>query len=80
MAVTPTLMRDHQFNGEHDAVGVTVHQRAYDIGAHATLAAVNLEIGDGLPEDATIEITDSWIETKGNKRIAHVVASEFKYE
>jgi hypothetical protein len=80
MAVTPTLMRDQQGDGEESAVEMTTYHRTFDIGNAGTLADVNLEKGDALPEDSDTEIISSRIDTIGNKRVARVVAVIFNYE
>ena len=80
MAVVATLMRDPQFDGEEDSIEKVTYRRTYDVGNAATLSSCNLEIGDALPEDATTEIIQSWIETNKNQRVARVVAVTFNYE
>jgi len=80
MAVTPTLMRDSQFDGERDTLSEQTLHRTYNIGNAGTLADVSLNRGDALPEDATAEIVESWIDTGKNGRVARVIARKPYYE
>lgn len=68
--------RSRQTNGQD----YTTYTRGYDMG-RLSLSDSNLEPGDGLPEDSTIIITDSWIELiRGEgSRIAVVIAKKALY-
>lgn len=75
MALTP--FRDPQFDSEDFQVSRKRYQRTYRVGHKATLASVDLEPGDTLPENASAEIITSWMETRNNMRLARVVAVEW---
>jgi len=78
--MTATIMRDPQFYGEGRQVSQTTYRRTFKVGPYDTLAGVNLEPGDTLPEDSTVEITESWIDTVKNERVARVIAVAYTAE
>jgi len=92
MAVSATVFPDPTFDSDGGTIQVKTYRRTYRVGAYATPADVNLEIGDYLPatgepfaSDAA-EITESWIDTvrdgKGgaNVRVVRAVGTVYQYE
>ena len=92
MAVSATVFPDPTFDSEGGTIQVKTYRRTYRVGAYATPADVNLELGDYLPATgepfaaSTAEITDSWIDTvrdgKGgaNVRVVRAVGTVYQYE
>jgi len=59
----------------------TIYERTYTAGQGATLATMDLERGDALPDNASAEIIKSWIETDRKAgRVARVVARQARAE
>lgn len=81
MASSGTATEDKSFRREWQSGFKKHFERAYKIGQIATLTDVNLEEGDVLPDNASAEITESWIEvTKNGNRMARVKAFEQRIE
>ena len=68
-----------EFSTSEDAPDGTVYVRAYEVTPLDTLATVNLEISDGLPEAAAVKIISSKLgaivsSPGGLARLVHVRA------
>ena len=80
-----TRLHDDQFDSEQRSLQTILYRRTYRAGPGATLAGLDLELGDALPDDSTAEITESWLDRlkmKGQAKdvwinVARVVAIKF---
>ena len=57
-----TRIHDDQFDSEKQTVEETIYRRTYRAGSRASLSDLSLAPGDSLPENASAEILESWLD------------------
>lgn len=82
MATTAREFEPKKYRKERQEGFKKFYERAYYAGQGATLSSLDLEEGDTLPDTATAEIIESYIDhdKKTGHRVARVTAIEFLYE
>ena len=79
MVTTADLKEVFARRSQEERDGMRYLHRFYDMGKGRTLANLDVELGDGLKDEATAEIISvkQEIDKGGNANLLHVVAQQF---